>query len=290
MNTDNLRESHILMKSTNFNEELVKFKFHFKISFGVNEYESNLSKIKELDVEPNNNVLVLAHEFGTEEAAQNAAVKINDIYENVLPQLGAIPQVWEMPKTKGKTLIACFRIPEEYGQHIAMIEPMISTLGEITSSDQHFEIEFATYSPTKEIFLESDNYTASDFVIGSFFKLSIVTHKDLPSKAAVLLSGMGVEEDTVKVTNAVLSSLKHVRFEIEIEEGIPQKEALKNQILKGVQMIHTTLSPLGLLDVVKSMEEKVTATMCISPVISLDVSLFTPTLAETLNLVQPPNP
>lgn len=290
MNTGDLRESHILLKSTNFNEELVKFRFQFKICFGISEYESNLNKIKELDVDPCNNVLVLAHEFGTEEAAQNAATKINDIYENILPQLGAIPHVWETPRTKGKTLIACFRIPEEYGQHLTMVEPMVSALGEITSSDQHLEIEFSTYSPTKEVFLESDNYTASDFVIGSFFKLSLVTHKDLPSKTAALVSGMGVGGEGVSVASTILSSLNHVHFEIDIEEGVPEKEALKNQILKGVQAIHTALTPLGLLEVMKSMGEKVTATMCISPAISLDVSLFAPAISETLNLVQPPNP
>jgi hypothetical protein len=281
---NDLRESHLIIKSDTFDSELSKLRVHFKTTFGANEYEANLNKIKQLSVEPSENVFVVSHEFSTEEAAQNAATKINNIYENMLSQLGPLSQVWETPRTQGRTLILCLRIPEEFAMRLSMIQP--SALGEITSADQYFEVEVSGYSPTKELF--EDSSSDSNLAIGSFLKFALVTHKDLPIKVAELLVGVG--GNTASIVGSVLSSLKRVHFDFGIQQPTnPNKETLKNQLVEKVQTLYTTLAPSGLYEVVKSMGETIKGTICISPTISLDLTIFAPAFPETLNIVKPPN-
>lgn len=287
---NDLRESHFIIKSDTFNPELTKLKFHLKLNFGSNEYEANLNKIKELGVEPSENVFVLSSEFNNEEAAQTAVTKISGIYENLFPTLG-IPPVWETPKAQGKVFVATFRAPEAVAGQLAMVEPMVNSLGEIASSDQYFEFELSTYSPIKEIISGGDNVPEADLKNGVLVKFALVTHKELPTKVAALLSSMGAEDSNLKLGSEILASIKHIRFDIGFSShGPPNKEAMKNEVLGWIQTAFMALTPLDLLDVVKTMGGTMKGTMCISPVVSIDLTIFCPEIIEALNIVELPNP
>jgi len=291
---NDIRESHIIIKSNNYNPELVDTKFHFKINLGANEYEANLNKIKGLGVDPSENVFVLSHEFDTEEAAQNAVLKINDTLENAPPQLALqfapVPPVWEKPKAVGRTAIVCFRVPELLTTQLAMIQPMISALEEISPTTQYLGFEVYNFSPPKEVF--EDSSSDSKLVTGSFTNFSLVTHKDLPNKVGSMLTEMGAPDTEVTVAKTIFSSLKRVHIDVEVAESNIKldKEYIKSQLLGMVQSVHKALAPLDLYEVAKSMGKMTNGTMCISPAISIDIGILFPSFSELLNIVKLPNP
>lgn len=282
-----LRESHFIIKSGTHNPDLAKAKIQLKVNFGSNEYENNLNKIKELGIEPSENVFVISSEFNSEEAAQVAVTKVTNIYENILPTLG-IPAVWETPKAQGKVFVATFRVPEASAEQLKMLEPIVGSLGEMTSSDQHLEFEFSGDPSFKEVFTEEENVPES----GSLVKFALVTHKDLPTKITSILSGMmGPKADSLKIGGEVLASIKHIKFDIAFDQtSFLDKEATKNIMMASIQTIIMALTPLDLLDVVKTIGGTIKGTMCISPIISVDLIIYLPALIETLNTVELPNP
>eukprot|EP00826_Nyctotherus_ovalis_P035801 TRINITY_DN3107_c0_g1_i7.p1 TRINITY_DN3107_c0_g1~~TRINITY_DN3107_c0_g1_i7.p1 ORF type:complete len:246 (-),score=91.78 TRINITY_DN3107_c0_g1_i7:47-784(-) len=236
-----IRESHIILDTENFKKEECNTKFSFKLNLGTKEHEEKLSKIKAFGVEPATNVLVICNEFETEEAAQ-AAAKVVEMYESEIPKHYPGPPFWETPKVQGKTLVAPFRVPEQYAAQLVILEPFITALGELAATDQYLEVEAALHMPGKEIFSGEGAAPDAKVKVNSMLKVALVTHKDLPKKISEIMKEMmGEGNAKTNIAMTYLSNLKHVRVNARFEDYISgDKEDIKNRI-KTVSYTHLTL-------------------------------------------------
>lgn len=290
-----IRESHIIVRSGNYNPETAKFKLDFFIRCGKNEYAANFQKIQSLGIEPSNNVLVITHEFATEEAAQDAVEKLAKFYGDMSSQLGPLAQACEAPKTQGKTIIVPLRIPEMYAAYLMALDPIFASLEDITNTHQYIQLSIGSAVDIKESFSKEDTSPIAAFAAGSILKFALCTHKDLPKRVTALASEMGAPGDkkTLLTVGEIASSINHITLEVELAESTADaKEAFKNEIMMGTmmgaQMVCGMAEQFGLMDVAKNGGTKTTATLCISPAISLEFSLFAPTAFDTLQSMAAP--
>lgn len=277
-----IRESHIILDTENFKKEECNAKFSFKLNLGTKEHEEKLGKIKAFGVEPATNVLVVCNEFETEEAAQ-AAAKVVEMYESEIPKHYPGPAFWEAPKVQGKTVVAPFRVPEQYAAQLVILEPFITALGELTATDQYLEVEAAFHMPGKEIFSAQPAPDAK-VKVNSLLKIALVTHKDLSKKISEIMKEMmGEGHAKTNIAMTYLSNLKHVRVNARFEDYVSgDNEDIKNKVREGVQTLASLMEQVALLELAKTMAGKMSGVLCIAPAVSLSFSLDFPGFAELL--------
>lgn len=279
-----MRESHIKINNGDFNPDAGNLRAFVKANIGTEDYEENMNKIKGFGVECDVNALVVGIDFVSEEAANNAATKVTEICEKVLPKVLPIPPFWDAPKVQGKTLVLTLRIPNQYAEQLVILEPIISALGELTAVDQYFESDASCFVPDKE----PDATVESIAKVGFAVKLALVTHKDLPAKINEIMKEMGIGGGVLEIVKPLFGSLKHVRFEANFDDlKENDKEEIKNNIKVAALFIGSALESFGLIEAVKTMEGNVTGALCIKPCISLSFRLILPALIGILKAANP---
>lgn len=279
-----MRESHIKINNGNFNPDTGNLRASVKVNMGTKDYDENMNKIKDFGLESEVNLLAVGVDFISEEAANNAATKVGEIYEKILPKVIPLPPFWDAPKVKGKTLVLTLRIPTLYADQLAILEPIITSFGELTAIDQYLEFDASCLVPAKD----SDAAVESVLNVGSAIKIALVTHKDLPVKINALMKEMGVGGGVLEIMKPLFGSLKHVRLEAcfdDLTEG--DKEEIKNKVKVGALFIGSALESFGLVETVMAMQGNIVGALCIKPCVSLNFKLTLPGFIEILKAANP---
>jgi len=284
-----LRESFITLRSEEYKEEDTRFHITLRLDFGKNECQDRLQRIQQLGVEPCNNVLVITHDFASEDAAKDMVSKLNDFKSVMGSELGPFMNSCETIKAEGRQLIVCLRPPTDVSNSFEILEPMAASIGEVASVNQYVEFKIASTSNLKDILTTQSESPAAALLSGTLIKLSLMLHKELPIKITEFASNIVSEHEKqeVRLTGKIISGFRHLKMNFELRspsEGA--KELYKNEMIGGImsiaQFICGMAEQFGFLDVAKNGGSQTVAMICLSPIISAEFIVYAPTAIEGL--------
>lgn len=284
-----VRESFITIRSEEFKEEDSRFNITLRLDIGKNEYQERLQKIQQLGVEPSNNVVVITHDFESEEAAQDMVVRLNGFKETMGTELGELSECCETIKAEGRQLITCIRAPGELAAVASMLEPFAASIGEIADANQFVEFKIASTSNLKDVLTTQSESPAAVLLSGILIKLSLALHKDLAIKLTDFACNTvpEYEKQEVKMSGRLISSFRHLKLNIELRNPDENtKGAYKNEMIGGImgmaQFVCGLTEQFGFLDVAKNGGAQTVARLCVSPILSAEFNLYAPTAIEAL--------
>lgn len=284
-----IHESFITLHSEDFKEEDSKFNITLRLDVGKNECQSRMQRIQALGIEPSNNVVVITHDFVSEEAAQDMVVRLNGFKETMGAELGHISECCETIKAEGRQLIVCIKTPSELASASEMIELFAANMGDIADMNEFFEFKVASTSNLKDVLTTQYESPAAVLLSGILIKLSLALHKDLAMKVTDFIANMvpEYEKNDVKLAGRIISSFRHLKLNIELrspDEGT--KGAYKNEMITGImamaQFVCGMTEQFGFLDPARNGGAQTTAIFCVSPILSAEFNLYAPTAIEAL--------
>lgn len=287
------RESLICIKSEHYKETENKFLISLKLDFGKTVCKEKMENIKAAGYEPSNNCVVIFHEFDTVEAAASLVKKIEDFKAGGM--LGPVAELYQPPKVEGKKVHFCCRLPPPAIEPLGMLEAVAASMGDFVDKHQYIEFTVANSHSIKDIMGDFSVTPIANLLQAMCFKLKISTQKHLPAKILNFVAEMGPEsqKEKFKMLGEGLSSFNHLRLEMELSEpSQTMKDQFKNEILQGLvmgaQMVVGMATQFELMEIAKQGGVKTKATLCLSPMISIELSIEAPTAIETLEkLVSP---
>lgn len=287
------RESLICIKSEHYKEAENKVLIDLKLDLGKQICDQRLNAIKDLGIEPNNNCVVIVHEFETEAAAKKLDETIEDFKTKGM--LGPLTPLAEKLKIVGKKVAMCIRFPPEIAAQCGMVEAIAATLGDLTDKHQFFEFSFASSQSLKEILHDPVASPIAAAWNSLCLKLIVSAQKQLPIKIGEFVASISPEDhkEQIKFVSQAIATFHHLRFEMELREpGEALKQAFKAQIygtLVGVaQMALGMGEQFGVMEIFKNGGVKTTATVCVNPFVSFEFTLLAPTAIESIEKLMSP--
>ena len=123
-------------------------------------------------------------------------------------------------------------------------------------------------------------------------RLALSLQKDLPVKIADFVSSMVPESHRakIKMAGSTIATFHHLKLDLELREpNESMKQLGKDAIMHGLvqvsQMAMGMGGQLGFIEVAKNGGVKTTAMLCLTPILSFEISLLAPTTLETLETV-----
>jgi hypothetical protein len=287
------RESFICIKSEHYKEAENKVFVGLKLDFGKQICNDRLAAIKALGIEPNDNCIVVVHEFDTEAAAK----KLDETLEGFKAQgmLGPATALTEKAKIEGKRVALCVRLPPEVAAQCAILEAVAAHIGDLADKHQSFEFSYANSLSLKEILHDPVVTPLAAAWSSMCLKLKISAQKQTPVKVADFVSTMAKEDakDKIKFIGEAISQFHHLRLEMELSEpGEALKQAFKAQIYQGLvgmaQMALGMGEQFGVMEIFKNGGVKTTATLCIKPFVSCEFTILAPTAIEGIEKLLSP--
>lgn len=284
-----LRDSYIHIHTENFKEEEAKLNIILRVDFSKSQCDERMQKIKELGIEPSNNAVVITHEFSSEEAAQEMVTKLNNFKDTMGNEMGPFADLWEVIKADGNRLIVCFRFSPDATATTGMLDPIAASLGDITTTNQFIEARIASVSNLKEIVTTQSQSPMAALLAGVSIKLSLAAHKDLPLKLTEFAANMvpEYEKKSVLMAGKMATAFNHLKLDIELREPTEAvKEAYKSEMIMGLmsaaQFACGMAEQFGFMEVAKTGGAQTVAMLCLSPIVSVQFTLYAPTAIEAL--------
>ena len=294
-----LRESHIQIRTFDFKDE--DFKFNLTLRYDLNKdlCTQRMDHIKGLGIEPSNNVVVITHEFVNEQSAQETVEKLNSLKEMFASEPssppGAFANLCETISSKENKVYVTMRLPPESAEISNMLEPAAEALGDLVNKQQYLEFKISTKDNLKDIFTGQLGSPAAAALSGLCIKLELMLHKDLPQKLFEFGSNFvsGSEKEEVARIGVFASAFKHLKLDFLLNKPNEDlKELHKNEMLMGImfgsQMLYGMAEQFGFMEVLNNGGSKTTAILCLSPMISMEFSLYAPTAIEALQATANP--
>lgn len=290
-----IRESSITIRSEEFKEEDARFHITLRLDFGKNECQDRMQKIQQLGVEPNNSVIVLTHDFVSEEAAQDMVAKLNGFKDMMGAEIGPLINCCETIKAEGRLLVVCMRAPADISNQFEILVPFAESLGEVASSNQYLEFKVASTSNLKDIVTSQAESPAAILLSGVLVRLALTLHRSLPERIAEFVSNLvpEYEKREVQLTGKVVSAFHHLKLNVELRNpDETTKEVYKNEMVAGIMKVAQFLCGMaeqfGFMDVAKSGGSQTVAMACLSPILSAEFTVYAPTAVEALQKAASP--
>ncbi len=289
------RESLFQIKSAGFKDSDVKFQISLRLDFGRAQCSERMNKIKALGIDPSNNAIAVVHEFPNEAAATAFVAKATEMKTMLAPQIGKPAELLESIKAEGNKAVVTLRFPPEAAAPLGILEAVAGSMGDFADKHQFAEFRFANSRSLKDICTDQSASPIALAVETLCVKLVLSLQKDLPIKIADFVSQMAPESEKphVALAGRAFAAFHHFKLEMDLKEPTEaMKQIAKNEAAMGLmsvaQMAVGMASQFGCMDVVKNGGSQTTATLCLTPILSFEFTLFAPTVVETLEKLSTP--
>jgi hypothetical protein len=291
------RESSITVKSLGAVPESAPLKINLKLDFGKAQCTERMNKIQAFGFTPPNNCITIVKEFETSDAAKKAEEKLAE-----LKTQGALPpplvEMLQPLKIEGTTAILGVKLPPPAAAGLSVLHGLADSMGDFASIHQYLEFTLADARSLKDILTDPAASPVASALQAVFMQLKLSMNKELPVKIANFFAELIPSENEKKQMKLVaqgFASFHHLKLEIELDEPAEEvKNAYKNEItmmLSGVaQSLLMMAEQFGVLQLAKQGSGLTKAYLCLSPILSFELTVNAPTTIEALEKMAPGQP